>query len=191
MKTLKIFLTTLFVLTLHYSNAQEWKVVPEFTKENCIALVRDNYLFQYFRNPTDTLANLDRFVETVNKIVPIGTEKKESLKEQLLISVNQQTDKLDVNSQIRNTLSPTWGYVPLLGGRADDVLLANFTEAEYQLIFDVTSWEKWSASYASSELRIMQKKESPRPLTRAAGERLPKDYQTRTLNSMFDYFDIE
>lgn len=67
---------------------------PQFTKETAIATLRANYLFMYFKSTEDTTANINRFIDDVNKIVPVDNGKRNVLRTQILAAIRQATEKI-------------------------------------------------------------------------------------------------
>ena len=134
MKNLIVILSAFFIFSVHDGYAQD----PfRFNKQEASALLKEHYLFQYFRHPEDTTATLNRFVETVNKIVPISEQKKDSLKVLLLTAIRQDPNReTSVNDQMTNLPLVDYSFIPLMGANANNVIKNNFSWDEYRVIYN-------------------------------------------------------
>ncbi len=56
------------------------------SKEEAIAILRSNKFFEILRNPTDTLENIDRFINEIGQITPIDQQKIDLLKPQFYLA---------------------------------------------------------------------------------------------------------
>ena len=151
MKNLIVILTATFVISAYCGYSQIGP--PLYTKQAAVALLKDHYLFQYFRHPGDTTANLNRFVETVNKIVPMSNEKKDSIKVLTLACIRQDPYKgTSVNAQMHNLPLIDYSFIPLMGANVNDVIRNNFIWDEYRQIFNTILNDRVTAKDAYHEL---------------------------------------
>ena len=157
MKNLIVILSAFFILSIHDGYAQD----PfRFNKQEASALLKNHYLFQYFRHPGDTTATLNRFVETVNKIVPISEQKKDSLKVLLLTAIRQDPNReTSVNDQMHNLPLIDYSFIPLMGANANNVIKNNFSWDEYRVIYNTILSDRIIAKDAYWDLKRIYKKE--------------------------------
>ena len=197
-------LLAVFSILCGYSQLRTITTTPAYPKDEAIAILKDNYLTMYFQHPADTVATLDRFVETLNKIIPIGDGKIEAIKTQALAAVQKQTVIADdragfLNPQTEKFPSITWqihslpltefdNYIPLLAGNVDAVIRANFNDEDYALIYKILSDERMKVRKAYFALGWYFRRESPdkaynieAPL--GTGEEI-------YLGKMFDHYNI-
>ena len=205
MKSLTLSLL-LAVFSIHYGYSQLRKnITPTYPKDEAIAILKENYLVMYFRYPADTVATLDRFVKTLNRIVPIGDEKKEAIKAQALAAVQKQTVNEDMrlpfNTKTEKYPSISWqidwfnmspiryeNYIPLLAGNVNEVIKANFNDADYGLIYKALSDERVEAQLAYIDLNRYFRREAP---DKAHGDGAPMETVFEIyFNKMFDHYDI-
>jgi len=152
MKNLIIILSAVFVISTHCGYS--------FTKQEASALLKNHYLFQYFRHPSDTTATLNRFVETVNKIVPISEQKKENLKALLLTAIRQDSNKgTSVNDQMMNLPLIDYSFIPLMGANVNNVIKNNFSAEEYRMVFNTILNDRVTANDAYWDLQSIYRKE--------------------------------
>ncbi len=189
MRTLKIVLLAAFIFSVQAGYSQVRHYVPPppaYPVEECVAMLKNDYYFLSLRNPTDTMATLDRFVERVGSIVNIGNGKKEKIKEQLLSNIGRQTARWDSNGEVEVLPQVTRDFVPLLGINANDVLSQNFSEKQYALIYETLTDERINNSSAFKSLykhyKILTGEEVSRPIEN--GGKILLDY-------MFDYFNVD
>lgn len=151
-------------------------------------MVKDSYHFMYFyfRNPADTVANLNRFIETVDRIVPLSDEKKEMIMEQALSEVRQQKEKLPLTDQMFNLTFSIEEHITLMGTNIIDVMRNNFNDEEFARLYNTMEREMRWAIFAQNVLDVNIHKGTT-PKTRA-GE-APK--QIDRLNLVFDRFGIQ
>ena len=188
MKTLKIILFAAFAFSLHAGYSQDRSPV-NYSTEECISIFRNNYLFTYFRNPADTVATLDCFIATVDRIVPIDNDKKERIKEQILSEV-RQPDTRNLSDQIDFLVGyfPTTAtdQIPFMDINVNEIIRANFSVREYALIDKTIADERKNGRIALWSLYQRYK-----DLT---GEEISGPVETwfeLLVDTMFDYFDID
>lgn len=178
MKNLKVILASIGILMSVYGYSQT-NGSHLYPKDEAIAMLKENYLFMYFVNPADTVATLDRFIETIDKIVPVDREKKMSICEQAVVAVQGQTIKdqserfsfnpktekfISVSFQIDRlplTDSGLGEYIPLLGGNVNDVIRANFSDEEYTRIYKTLADERIEGTKAYYSLMRCFNYEAP------------------------------
>ena len=125
------FLLIVFVVTMISGGyAQN---TPKFdSKEEAITIVRNSEFINILRylNDEDKSANVDRFINEVNKIVPVDSQKKEQLKTRLLFAVQGKIEDLSDFSLIH------WsrGNSPYIGSGIFAVLKDNFSASEYDIL---------------------------------------------------------
>ena len=195
------------VLSIHYGYSQLRKnITPTYPKDEAISILKDDYLTMYFRHPADTVATLDRFVETLNKIIPIGDGKREAIKAQSLAAVQQQTVFMDkpigfLNPQTDKfpsiSLQIDWfimssiryeNCIPLLAGNVNEVIKANFNDVDYTLIYKALFDERVEAHLAYVDLNRYFRQEAPE---KAHGDGAPMETVFEIyFNKMFDHYDI-
>ena len=162
----------------------------------------------YLRHPTDTVATLDRFVETLNRIVPIGDGKREAIKAQALAAVqkqtifggdmrtermNWQTEKLpsiDLQVQVfAYRVSDIENYIPLLGGNVDEVIKADFNDADYALIHKTLYDERMKTQGAYRVLGDYLRQDAPDKLDGISKADM-EAYWTVRFGAILDHYNI-
>ncbi len=89
-------------------------------------MLKDSYHYMYFRNPTDSVANLNRFIATINRIVPLSPGKERIIREQAMAAVRQQTEKLPLSDQMFNLIYSIDEHITLMGTNVIEVIRNNF-----------------------------------------------------------------
>jgi hypothetical protein len=151
-------------------------------------MVKESYHFAYFSNPADSVANIDRFIATINRIVPMGNEKSETIKNQALSAV-RSSDILTLNDQFYNLAFNVEEHISLMGTNVIDVIRDNFDESEFAILYKAMDSERRWALHAYGVLLVLSKKESPE--LKGADKDVPnsKLYE-HWLNQTFDYYNI-
>jgi hypothetical protein len=155
MKTIKYILAACIALSCLCVYSQVPKT--SLSEEEAISFVKNNYQFKYFRNPTDTLTNLNNFIETVDKIVPMSNQKKNTLKEQAMATVRRQTDRLPLSEQVIYYRFIPGEIIYLMDTNVIDVVRNNFSEDEFARIYEAMHQDRLKASQGYYVLRILQK----------------------------------
>ena len=180
---------------------------PDYSREEAISILKENYVFMYLRHPADTVATLDRFVETLNRIVPIGDGKREAIKAQALAAVQKQTifggdmRTERMNAQTEKLPSIDWqiqilvigtpnleNYIPLLAGNVDAVIRANFNDADYAMIYKTLYDERNKARGAYRVLGDYFRSEAPEKIEGIGAAR--ETYAEVRFNKIFDHYNI-
>ena len=157
MKKTVLFLIVAFTIGEHCGFAQNYSyeyIPPKFTKEEAIAAIKANYLFMYFRCPTDTILTINRFIDNINKAllvdlsgtifsassfidnknkaVPVNKEKREKIKE-LILSKIKQTEQ---SKTVLDELNSRWYHsaISVMGINVKDIVENNFIFSDYSII---------------------------------------------------------
>ncbi len=203
MKTLKSLLLACCVLSFCIGYAQNEKSSPliRYAKENVYAvptdeeaksMLKDSYHYMYFRNPTDSVANLNRFIATINRIVPLSPGKERIIREQAMAAVRQQTEKLPLSDQMFNLIYSIDEHITLMGTNVIEVIRNNFDEADFTLIYGTMEREMRWAIYACSQLEMRQIQARQRSMGKTrASETLSGRSRKEALDSVFEEYNIE
>jgi|GEM_PF-3491098 len=164
MKTLVklLFVAFLFSALSAGSAFSQNNEAPRFTKDEAIAVLRANYLFMYFKNPEDTTANIDRFIDNVDRIVPVDADKRVRLKTLILSVLNNMGPREPTaNAELSQLLDveQNMNYILLMGIGIGDILKHNFTLAEYETIYNELISERHTAKIAYYNLSKLYKEE--------------------------------
>jgi hypothetical protein len=123
--------------------------VPQFTKEGAIAIIKANYLYMNFRYPEDTIANINRFIDNINEIVPLDREKRDKIKVLILSEIKQKEKTISVNHLLS---SDGWFDLPdfifIMGINANDIIKDCFNSSDYKKIYYKLSKDKTNARKA-------------------------------------------
>jgi hypothetical protein len=173
MKKLIISLFTVFMAaTVHQGYAQN-------TPQEAIAILRVSGFIDILRNPTDTLANVDRFIGELNKIFPVDQQKHSLLKERILSVLR----KKEGFSEDRSLIYWPLGQYPFVGSNIDRVLKDNFS---------ISVCEKLSGQLAKNlkvtitAYEYLVKRHKINENLAALGFIDTPDY----INMIYEYFDI-
>ncbi len=148
-----IFTFVVLVMTTCYGYAQN--TLPIDSKEEAIDILKGNEFFDILRYTADSMANIDRFVREICKIVPVDQEKSDLLKAQLL-SVLQ---KKEGYSQHWSLLYWPIGQAPDFGVNIKAVLKDNFNVADYEKVLSQAEKNLNTAYSAYRYLVVLQKEE--------------------------------
>jgi hypothetical protein len=163
MKTIKCIIVACFTLSFLCGYSRS------LSQEEAVLRVKNSYQYKYFRNPTDTLANLNNFIEEIDKIVPMNNQKKNALKKQVMVAVRQQTDKKSLSEQIFYFHYTQDKIIYVIGTNVIDVIKNNFSEDEITRIHESMDKERFKAFYAYSELGVIYAQKYKKPRTRPVG----------------------
>ena len=112
----------------------------QFTKEEAITVIKESYLFMWFRYPKDTVANINRLVDNINKVVPVSNEKRGEVIASILFEIRQTEKILSVNDVLD---SRGWqqrvnlpNFIPIMGINANDIIKSSFSSSDYEKIYD-------------------------------------------------------
>jgi hypothetical protein len=198
MKTMKYILLVCLVLSLVCGYSQTPPL--RLTKKEAISRIKESYHYKYFRNPTDTLANLNNFIETVNKIVPMSDQKKNMLKEQAMSAIHAQIDKLSLTYQMNDLVFTQAKHIFLMGTNVIDIVHDNFSEEEFLRIYETMDQDRKWDIYAYGVLKAIRKREHKEVTSKDKAMMSPEERVERiknlpsnkeTLDSVFDEFNID
>ena len=122
------------------------KSSPSFegSKEETITILRNSEFLTILRYPADTLNNVNRFIDEVNKITILDLQKNELLKTELLSALQKKegawTDWTLICWPIRRP--------PFIGTSIDKVLKDKFSFSEYEKLSEQLSANLIRASSA-------------------------------------------
>jgi hypothetical protein len=181
----KIILFVVFVIGGYFGFAQN-NDTPQFTKEEAIAIIKNNYLYMYCRYPEDTIANINRFIDNINEIIPINEEQSNKIKTLLLFEIRQTEKKIPVSHLIEESGWNLPNYIPIMGINANDIVKHSFNSSDYEKIYNKLWENNKNAKEAYHYLRKLRNEEEyPGEIIVSNWGRLKEIlYQT------FDYFGI-
>jgi hypothetical protein len=173
MKKLIVSLFTVFtVVTAYQSHAQN-------TPEKDIAILRSSELLDILRLNTDILANVDRFVGEIHKIVPLNQQKSDFLKKEMLAILQKQEGGAENWSLLYWPIDRS----PFLGSSIDKLLKDNFSPSDYEKLSDQLSTKLETAVSAYNRLTELHK-------TRVDAVDFCLNSMARYIQMIYEYFGI-
>ncbi|MDR2912670.1 MAG: hypothetical protein LBV38_05150 [Alistipes sp.] len=174
-----VFLLSAFFMLLPYCGYAQYGPKFEGSKEEAIAILRNNEFLDILRYPKDSLGNVERFINELSKIAPIEPQNSELLKRQLLSVIKKKEGYWTDWSLV------CWpiGKLPFIGSGADKVLKDNFSVAEYEIMSEqlLANMITATATYAYlTELHMVMEEWVVRGFIDGS------DY----IEMIYDYFDI-
>jgi hypothetical protein len=165
MKKIILFLSVAFIIGVPCGFAQN-NDVSRFTEEKAIAVVEEaisiikaNYLYMYFRYPEDTIANINKFIDNINEIVPVNKEKGDKIKELVLSKIKRTEKPMSVNHVLTSSRWYEWpDFILIMGINVDDILWACFDYSDYKNIYNKLNKNKMSTRDAYHYLSILYDK---------------------------------
>ena len=121
MKKTVLFLIVAFTILGRCGFAQDYEP-PKFATDKAIAAIKANYLFMYFRCPEDTILTINRFIDNINKAVPVDKEKRDKIKELILSEIKQTEQSKTVSDELDSRwYQSKWGNDCLVKHHPNDV----------------------------------------------------------------------
>ena len=165
--------------------------VLQFTKEKAIAAVEEaiaiikaNYLYMYFGYPEDTIANISRFIDNINEIVPVSKKKENKIKKLILDKIKRGEKTVPISHVLSSGKWYDWSdFILIMGINADDILLDCFDYSDYENICSKLETDKIFAKEAYDYLETLYK----RIEHKWEVHNMLKEYR---LNSIFKYYGI-
>ena len=137
--------------------------VLQFTKEKAIAAVEEaiaiikaNYLYMYFGYPEDTIANISRFIDNINEIVPVSKKKENKIKKLILDKIKRGEKTVPISHVLSSGKWYDWSdFILIMGINADDILWACFNYSDYKKICNKLSKDRINAREAYNYLSTL------------------------------------
>lgn len=177
MRKIIFLLTALVTATFCYSQS----ISQINSKEDAIAILTHNNLFDILRYPADSVANVDRFVREINQVIPLDPQKSNQLKAQLL-SVLQKKEGF---SEHWSLLYWPVEQTPILGTNIRAVLKDNFSNSEYEKITSQIS-NKLSIAQTAYRFLVSYQRERQSEEDRMISFSSNAEY----LKQVYEYFGI-
>ena len=169
----------MFILFTVFTVATVYQGYAQNTPEKDIAILRGSELLDILRHETDTLANIDRFVGEIHKIVPLDQQKSDLLKKGIL-AVLQKKEGWGKDWSL---LYWPIGRSPFVGSNTNKLLKDNFSPSDYEKLSDQLSKELETAVSAYKRLTELHK---TRENWVSLGFISLPDY----IQMIYEYFDI-
>jgi hypothetical protein len=185
MKKIVLFLFAILVISnCGFSQNNE---APKFdSKEDAIKALKENYLYMYFKNPEDTIANIDRFIDEVNKIVPFDNEKRINIKASILSEIKQTEKSMTVNHVLGLNTYNIPNFIPVMGINVNDILKSSFSSSDYEKIHDGILKDRINTRFAYNYLSQLYKEKKGKEGIIFVTYGNPRIF----LDEMFNYYRI-
>lgn len=134
---------------LYFSNAAFYRIHSVDEAKN---ILKYDYNFIYYNNPSDTTANIYVFIELLDSIVSLSADKKYELNKSLATYISNVAPQSSIDRELVELGKKQFDFIPLMGVNVNEIIKESFTAQEYMEVSELLAIKRAQSNFAYNYL---------------------------------------
>ena len=134
---------------LYFSNAAFYRTHSVDEAKN---ILKYDYNFIYYNNPSDTTANIHVFIDLLDSIVSLSTDKKQELTKLVETYIRDAAPQTSIERELAEIGKKQIDFIPLMGVNVNEIIKESFTSQEHMELSELLAIKRAQSNFAYSYL---------------------------------------